>query len=132
MSLHDALALVCRQAYRTLRSLLGYDPTAIPAGQSGYGAGSGAPDLMFGFLKHLWATHSRHDALHRCSSQSADCLLLLIVSLILADSIAVPRIHPYTVAMRISLLLHSHSCIHTIDLQSQFPSSPLHREAVSV
>lgn len=54
-----------RQAYRTLRSLLGYDPTTIPAGQSGYGAGSGAPDLMFGFLKHLWATHSRHDALHR-------------------------------------------------------------------
>lgn len=53
--------------------MLGYDPTTIPVGQSGYGAGSGAPNLMFGFLKHLWATHSRHDALHRyiyppCSS----------------------------------------------------------------
>ncbi|BDA44527.1 Serine/threonine-protein kinase TOR [Coccomyxa sp. Obi] len=54
-----------KQANRTLRTLLGYDPTAVPAGEQGYGAGSGAPDLMFGFLKHLWATQSRHDALQR-------------------------------------------------------------------
>ena len=55
-----------RQAYRTLRALLGYDPSTVPMGEPGYGAGSGAPDLMFGFLKHLWATQSRHDALLRC------------------------------------------------------------------
>ena len=60
------LYVVCRQAYRTLRTLLGYDPTTVPAGQPGYGAGSGAPELMFGFLKHLWATQSRQDALQRC------------------------------------------------------------------
>ena len=57
----------CRQAYRTLHQLLGYDPTGVPPGQPGYGSGSGAPDIMFGFLKHLWATHSRQDALARYS-----------------------------------------------------------------
>ena len=57
----------CRQAYRTLRTLLRYDPSAVPLGERGYGAGSGAPDLMFAFLKHLWATQSRHDALLRCA-----------------------------------------------------------------
>ena len=62
----------CRQAYRTLRALLGYDPTAVPMGESGCGAGSGAPDIMFGFLKHLWATQSRQHALLRCASL---CLL---------------------------------------------------------
>jgi FKBP12-rapamycin complex-associated protein len=55
-----------RQAYRTLRALLGYEPTSVPAGEPGYGAGSGAPDIMFGFLKHLWATQSRQHALLRC------------------------------------------------------------------
>ncbi len=54
-----------RQAYRLLRSLLGYDPTTVPMGEPGFGSCSGAPDLMFGFLKHLWAMHSKHDALLR-------------------------------------------------------------------
>ena len=54
--IHTCALLCCRQAYRTLRQLLGYDPTRSLPGQPGYGAGSGAPDIMFGFLKHLWAT----------------------------------------------------------------------------
>ena len=56
---------MCRQAQRTLRQLLGYDPANVPAGEPGYGSGSGAPDIMFGFLKHMWATHGRQDALAR-------------------------------------------------------------------
>ena len=64
-------ACCCRQAHRTLRTLLRYDPTAVPPGERGYGAGSGAPDLMFAFLKHLWATQSRHDALMRCRALHA-------------------------------------------------------------
>ena len=65
---------VCRQAQRTLRQLLGYDPANVPAGQPGYGSGSGAPDIMFGFLKHMWATHGRQDALARYGT----CCLLYI------------------------------------------------------
>ena len=60
---------MCRQAQRTLRQLLGYDPAHVPAGQPGYGSGSGAPDIMFGFLKHMWATHGRQDALARYDSR---------------------------------------------------------------
>ncbi len=33
-----------------------YDPMAIKAGNPGYGAGSGAPNVMLAFLKHTWIT----------------------------------------------------------------------------
>eukprot|EP00891_Asterochloris_glomerata_P006787 jgi/Astpho2/6787/fgenesh1_pm.00103_%23_6_t len=59
-----------RQARRTLLELLGYDPLDLPPGEAGYGAGSRAPHVMFGFLKHLWHTGDRHDALHRLESLS--------------------------------------------------------------
>ena len=58
----------CRQARRTLLELLGYDPLDLPPGEAGYGAGSRAPHVMFGFLKHLWHTGDRHDALNRSST----------------------------------------------------------------
>ena len=46
-----------RQAKRILNTLLRYDPAqAAEPGAPGYGAGSGAPGVMFGFLKHMWAT----------------------------------------------------------------------------
>ena len=50
-----------------LVELLRYDPLAVQqAGAAGYGAGSGAPDVMFGFLKHLWHTGEQQQALFRC------------------------------------------------------------------
>ena len=55
-----------RQSRRNLHELLRYDPVTITSpNQQGYGAGSGAPHVMFGYLKHLWATGDRKDALHR-------------------------------------------------------------------
>ena len=54
-----------RQARRTLLGLLHYDPGTRQEGQPGFGAGSGKPDVMFGFLKHLWGTGERVDAFHR-------------------------------------------------------------------
>lgn len=54
-----------RQSHRTLLQLLGYDPLSIPQpGIPGFGAGSGNPDVMFAYLKHLWATGKRQEA-HR-------------------------------------------------------------------
>jgi serine/threonine-protein kinase mTOR len=51
-----------------LVELLRYDPLAVQqAGAAGYGAGSGAPDVMFGFLKHLWHTGEQQQALFRCA-----------------------------------------------------------------
>ncbi len=55
-----------RQSLRTLQQLLGYNPADVPLGQPGYGGGSGKPDIMFGFVKHLWQCGDRHDALSRC------------------------------------------------------------------
>jgi len=58
-----------RQSRRNLHELLGFDPLTITSPkQAGYGAGSGAPHVMFGYLKHLWATGDRKDALHRLES----------------------------------------------------------------
>ena len=49
-----------------LVELLRYHPLAVEqAGAAGYGAGSGAPDVMFGFLKHLWHTGEQQQALFR-------------------------------------------------------------------
>lgn len=57
---------VHRQSRRNLHELLRYDPLTITSPQQqGYGAGSGAPHVMFGYLKHLWATGDRKDALQR-------------------------------------------------------------------
>ncbi|KAK9806197.1 hypothetical protein WJX72_004970 [[Myrmecia] bisecta] len=55
-----------RQSRRTLLQLLQYDPMAVHGpGMPGFAAGSGKPHVMFGFLKHLWATGDRDNALHR-------------------------------------------------------------------
>lgn len=54
-----------KQSRRTLQQLLGYDPAEVPPGQPGFGGGSGKPDIMFGFVKHLWQCNDRHDALSR-------------------------------------------------------------------
>jgi FKBP12-rapamycin complex-associated protein len=49
-----------------LVQLLGYDPAGInKPGQPGYGAGSGAPAVMLAYVKHLWATGDRKEALSR-------------------------------------------------------------------
>ncbi len=51
-----------------LVKLLRYDPlTLSEPGSRGYGSGSGQPDVMFGFLKHLWHTGEQSQALHRCA-----------------------------------------------------------------
>lgn len=49
-----------RLAERVYRQLLQYDPLTVPKGQRGFGAGSGAPTVMYGYLKHLWMTESSH------------------------------------------------------------------------
>lgn len=46
----------CRQSHDTLVNLLGYNPDRLRPGQPGYAAGSGNPEVMFGYLKHLWST----------------------------------------------------------------------------
>ena len=56
----------CRQARRTLLGLLHYDPMTKQETEAGYGAGSGKPDVMFGFLKHMWGIGDRVEAFHRC------------------------------------------------------------------
>lgn len=55
-----------RQSLRMLLDLLKYDPLSIPSsGMLGYGAGSGAPEVMLAYLKHLWDDQRREDALSR-------------------------------------------------------------------
>lgn len=55
-----------RQAERMLVSLLHYDPRSVATPHTpGYGAGSGAPAVMLAFVKHLWATGGRQEALAR-------------------------------------------------------------------
>jgi hypothetical protein len=77
--------MLCRQSRRNLHELLGFDPLTITSPhQAGYGAGSGAPHVMFGYLKHLWATKDRKDALHRhafCFGQCTLTWLLLALSI---------------------------------------------------
>lgn len=52
-----------------LHGLLKFDPMKVPArGVPGFGAGSGAPSVMFGFLKHLWYTGDKSQALLRCAA----------------------------------------------------------------
>ena len=43
-----------RLAVRTLTQLLSYDPQTIPKGEPGYGAQSNTPQVMMGYLKHMW------------------------------------------------------------------------------
>ncbi len=55
-----------RQAERMLVQLLHYDPRSVTTPHTpGFGAGSGAPAVMLAFVKHLWATGSRPEALAR-------------------------------------------------------------------
>lgn len=56
----------CRQGKATLLQLLRFDPARRRPGEAGYGAGSGAPEVMLGYLKHLWYTGAdRVDVLNR-------------------------------------------------------------------
>jgi FKBP12-rapamycin complex-associated protein len=61
-----------RQSNRTLLQLLGYDPLAIrEPTAAGFGSGSGAPNVMLAYLKHLWTTGDstmRHEAFARIQS----------------------------------------------------------------
>lgn len=55
-----------RQATKTLVTLLKYDPLSVAKpGVVGFGAGSGAPDVMFAYLKLLWNEGDRESALAR-------------------------------------------------------------------
>lgn len=55
-----------RQSRRILEQLLRYNPLTVQsAGIPGFGAGSGNPSVMFGFLKHLWHTGEQEQALAR-------------------------------------------------------------------
>jgi hypothetical protein len=71
-----------------LVQLLGYDPAGInKPGQPGYGAGSGAPAVMLAYVKHLWATGDRKEALSRW-----DCWLFPfceMVPCVMSDQLAV-------------------------------------------
>jgi hypothetical protein len=61
-----------RQAERMLVQLLRYDPRTVRTPHApGYGAGSGAPAVMLAFVKHLWATGSREEALLRLQARAA-------------------------------------------------------------
>ncbi len=70
-----------RLAERVYRQLLRYDPLEVKSKeQAGYGAGSGAPTVMYGYLKHLWATevfgHSlarKHEAYARYGRGGRGC-----------------------------------------------------------
>jgi FKBP12-rapamycin complex-associated protein len=61
-----------RQCNRVLQQLLQYDPMGITDPlQAGYGAGSGAPNVMLAYLKYLWTTGDtamRHEAFARIQS----------------------------------------------------------------
>ena len=55
-----------RQAEKMLLNLLRYDPRMVQTpGTRGYGAGSGNPNVMLAYVKHLWATGNRQEALSR-------------------------------------------------------------------
>ena len=69
-----------KQSRRTLQQLLGYDPAEVPPGQPGFGGGSGKPDIMFGFVKHLWQCNDRHDALSRHAPWCPILFFRLLVS----------------------------------------------------
>lgn len=59
-----------RLAERVYRQLLQYDPLTVAKGQPGYGAGSGAPTVMYGYLKHLWVTESSHSLARKTEAYS--------------------------------------------------------------
>lgn len=61
-----------RQAYRLLVRMLQYDPALCPQGAAGYGACSGNPVVMLGYLKHLWATGRRQEAFMRLQDLAAE------------------------------------------------------------
>lgn len=61
-----------RQAYRSLVRMLQYDPALCPQGAAGYGACSGNPVVMLGYLKHLWATGRRQEAFMRLQDLAAE------------------------------------------------------------
>jgi hypothetical protein len=65
----DISAVICRQSTDILVSLLGYDPSQKSKGELGYAAGTGRPETMFGYLKHLWSISGKNgtlDAYSRC------------------------------------------------------------------
>ncbi|MEW5302322.1 MAG: hypothetical protein WDW36_005122 [Sanguina aurantia] len=54
-----------RQAHRILLALLRYDPATRAPSTPGYGAGSGAPNVMLAYLKHIWMKGQRPSAYSR-------------------------------------------------------------------
>ncbi|MEW5308376.1 MAG: hypothetical protein WDW38_000344 [Sanguina aurantia] len=54
-----------RQAHRILLALLRYDPATRAPSAPGYGAGSGAPNVMLAYLKHIWMKGQRPSAYSR-------------------------------------------------------------------
>eukprot|EP00798_Chlamydomonas_sp_ICE-L_P022753 gene22753-29921_t len=55
-----------KQSHRLLVQMLGYNPMSITTpGTQGYGAGSGAPNVMLAFLKHSWVVGDRKEAFQR-------------------------------------------------------------------
>jgi len=60
---------IYRQSTDILIGLLGYDPAQKAKGDPGYAAGTGRPETMFGYLKHLWSISGKEgtlDAYSRC------------------------------------------------------------------
>ena len=96
-----------RQSRHNLHELLGFDPLTITSPkQAGFGAGSGAPHVMFGYLKHLWATGDRKDALHRYTN--LHCHYCAYLYCILVDLI----VYLYTVEHR------HHHCLFTVKISA--------------
>lgn len=75
MGHHQCLApscVVCRLAERTYLRLLEYNPQTITTkDQRGYGAGSGAPHVMYGYLKHQWVASTDRERHQRAVRQDA-------------------------------------------------------------
>ena len=61
-----------RQSKRTLIKLLNYNPGLKSAGESGYGAGSGAPQAMYAYCKYLWSIGNFSDAYDRLQELSQE------------------------------------------------------------
>ena len=66
----------CRQSLDTLISLLGYNPARKKRGETGWAAGTGMPDIMFGYLKHLWSSSSKDASIDAYQRWSSDCLCI--------------------------------------------------------
>lgn len=64
-SLHPASANWSRRLIISHR----YDPATRAPSTPGYGAGSGAPNVMLAYLKHIWMKGQRPSAYSRCGAK---------------------------------------------------------------